>query len=124
VTLPRWLARVNRRLFNPWVLRHGDWPVLGHVGRRTGRSLSTPIDAHVVADGYLFIANYGSGSDWVQNILAAGSATLDTGGEVVELTRPEIVPVEVGYSLLAPDDKRPPSFVGAESCLRMRTAQL
>ncbi len=34
----------------------------------------TPLDAHSVENGYVFIVNYGVGCDWVQNILAAGRA--------------------------------------------------
>lgn len=33
VPLPRWLAQLNKRVFNPREIRRGTRPVLVHVGR-------------------------------------------------------------------------------------------
>ena len=53
--LPRWLGRINKRVFNPLEIRRGKRPVLTHVGRKSGRTLETPLDAHPTDDGWLFI---------------------------------------------------------------------
>ena len=74
--MPRWLARVNKRVFNPWEIRKGKRPVLIHAGRSSGATYETPLDAHPIAGGYLFIPMYGPRTDWVKNVMAAGAARL------------------------------------------------
>ncbi|WP_238009118.1 nitroreductase family deazaflavin-dependent oxidoreductase [Dactylosporangium sp. AC04546] len=90
--LPRWLARINRRYLNPAELRRGVRPVLTHVGRTSGRTYRTPLDAHALPDGgYLFVPLYGPRTDWVRNVLAAGTATLTIDGAEVHLESPRLV---------------------------------
>ncbi len=76
--MPRWWGHVNKRVFNPRAISSGKWPVLTHVGRTSGTTYRTPLDAYPVEGGYVFILVYGSGSDWVQNVLKAGSARLSS----------------------------------------------
>jgi hypothetical protein len=38
--------------------------------------------------GYVIALTYGSQSDWVRNVIAAGGCTLKTRGHTVRLTRP------------------------------------
>ena len=56
----------------------------------------------------MFIPNYGSDSDWVQNVLAAGTASLKIDGNDVELMSPKLVSKEATWQLL-PDTTKPPS---------------
>lgn len=65
---------MNTYTFNPRELKKGFRPVLIHVGRTSGREYRTPLDAHSVDGGFLFIPMYGVNSDWGRNVLAAGSA--------------------------------------------------
>jgi deazaflavin-dependent oxidoreductase (nitroreductase family) len=65
--------------------------VLTHVGRRTGRVYHTPINLFRRGDEYLFFLTYGSDVQWVRNVLAAGSCSVETCGRVVELMEPELV---------------------------------
>ena len=68
--VPKWIAKVNKRVFNPREIRKGKRPVLIHTGRASGKTFYTPLDAHRVDDGYVFIVMYGADkSDWVKNIL-------------------------------------------------------
>ncbi len=120
--LPRWVARVNRRVFNPREIRKGVRPVLSHVGRRSGASYRTPLDAHPVDGGYIFVLMYGSGSDWVQNVLTAGSARLTAGGEIHELTAPRVIPSDDAWQQLSDTAKPPPSFANVTEYLQMDTA--
>lgn len=78
--LPRWLARFNKRFVNPREVRRGVRPVLIHVGRSSGRTYHTPLDAHRLPDGYLFIPMYGARTDRVKNVLATGAARLSIDG--------------------------------------------
>ncbi len=89
--MPLWWGQINKRIFNPLELRRGKRPVIRHVGRRSGAVYRTPLDAHPVDDGYLFILVYGSGSDWVQNILASGDATLEIDNTEIPLTNPRLL---------------------------------
>jgi hypothetical protein len=42
-------------------------------------------------DAYLFFLTYGSDVQWVKNVLAARSCSIETRGQVVELVEPELI---------------------------------
>jgi deazaflavin-dependent oxidoreductase (nitroreductase family) len=92
--LPRSLAEFNRRYTNK-VSRHiaGWLPGFGivvHTGRRTGRTYETPVNVFRADDGFVFALTYGR-AEWVQNVIAAGSARLRTNRTVHDITNPRIV---------------------------------
>jgi len=117
--MPKWWGHINKRVFNPGQIRKGISPVLTHVGRSSGRTYQTPLDAHPVDGGYIFILVYGSGSDWVKNTLAAGSATLRLEGEDIPLVSPRLVTEEAAWHLLPPATKRPPKLLRISEYLQM-----
>lgn len=120
--MPRWLAKINKRVFNPWELERGVRPALTHVGRTSGRTYRTPLDAHPVDGGYVFVLVYGSGADWVRNVLAAGRARLLVDGEEIDLTNPRLID-EAEASRTLPDTvRRPPGFLRITEYLRMDVA--
>lgn len=108
--LPRWLAKVNRRVFNPIEIRRGRRPVLIHVGRVTGRTRLTPLDAHRVPGGYLLIPMYGPRTDWVRNVMAAGEARLRLEGREVAVTNPQLVPRSEIWGSVAGGTRVPPGI--------------
>lgn len=120
--MPRWLGRLAKRAFNPRAIASGKWPVLTHVGRVSGATHHTPLDAHPVEGGYLFVLVYGSGSDWVRNILASGSARLRLDGREMELTAPRLVGEDEAFQALADDVSRPPKLLRITEFLRMDLA--
>lgn len=120
--MPRWWAQINKRAFNPRVLERGVRPVLTHVGRTSGKTYRTPLDAHPVDAGYLFILVYGSESDWVRNVLTAGHARLTIDGEEVELATPRLVDEDEAWQALPDTVKRPPRFLRIIEYLRMDLA--
>jgi len=121
--VPRWMAHVNKRVFNPREIRKGERPVLTHVGRSSGTTYQTPLDAHAVDGGYIFIVNYGPNSDWVQNILAAGTASLKVEGQQLELTNPRLIAKDEAWGQLASTSaKEPAGFLKVTDFLRMDTA--
>ena len=122
--MPRWWGHINKRVFNAWELKRGVRPVLTHVGRTSGMTYRTPLDAHPVEGGYLFILVYGSASDWVRNVLAAGHARLTIEGEDVELTTPRLVDEHEARAALPDTVKRPPRFLRITEYLRMEFADL
>lgn len=117
--MPSWWGHVNKRLFNPRAIASGRWPVLTHVGRTSGTTFHTPLDAHPVDGGYLFVLVYGSRSDWVRNVLAAGSARLRVDGKDVALTAPRIVADEEAFRVLPDTVARPPKLLRITEFLRM-----
>ncbi|WP_219507331.1 nitroreductase family deazaflavin-dependent oxidoreductase [Nonomuraea ceibae] len=122
--MPLWWGRLNKRVFNPRAVARGSWPVLTHVGRVSGATYRTPLDAHPVDGGYLFVLVYGSGTDWVRNILAAGEARLRVGGKEVALTAPRVVGREEAFRALPAGVRRPPRLLRITEFLRMDTIPL
>lgn len=120
--MPRWWAKLNKRVFNPAELRRGKRPVLTHVGRKTGTIHRTPLDAHPVEGGYVFVLVYGSESDWVRNALAAGRAALSIDGEDIELVNPRLVDEGQAMRAVPETVKRPPSVLRISEYLRMDVA--
>lgn len=119
--MPLWWGHINKRIFNPRELRSGIRPVLTHVGRVSGRIYRTPLDAHPVDGGFVFILVYGSRSDWVQNALAAGSATLTVDRKSIDLTSPRLISKDEAWDLVDPETKEPPGFLNIGEFLRMDT---
>jgi deazaflavin-dependent oxidoreductase (nitroreductase family) len=117
--MPLWWGQINKRVFNKMALKRGDWPVLTHVGRSSGKVYRTPLEVHPVDDGYMFILMYGSGSDWVKNVLAAGTASLEIDGEEIKLVSPRLVPEDVAWQRLPVDTKAPPKVLRVSEFLQV-----
>ena len=121
--VPKWVAQINKRFLNQKELERGKRPVITHVGRSSGKTYRTPLDAHVVEDGYLFILMYGSDSDWVQNVLAAGTTRLTIDGDEVDLVSPRLVTKDAARQLLPATTKTPPGFLRVSEFLQMDRSQ-
>lgn len=117
--MPLWWGKVNKRVFNPMELKRGVRPVLIHVGRTSGTVYETPLDAHRVEDGFIFILVYGSASDWVKNILASGTARLKIDGDDVDLVSPRLVSKDAAWRILPSTTKRPPAMLRITEYLQM-----
>ena len=115
---PRWLAKINKRVFNPRQIRKGNYPVVAHVGRTSGKTYRTPLDAYPTKTGFVLVARYGPNSDWVLNILAAGTATLRIGGDEHALDSPRLVSQGEALGVLVSDEP-PADFTKAEDFLLM-----
>jgi deazaflavin-dependent oxidoreductase (nitroreductase family) len=120
--MPRWWTHINKRVFNPAELRRGVRPVLTHVGRSSGTVYRTPLDAHPVDGGYVFVLVYGARSDWVRNSLAAGRARLTIDGQEHELTAPRLISGDEAWQAIGDTVKRPPAALRITEYLRMDVA--
>lgn len=120
--MPRWWTQINKRVFNPREIRKGVRPVLTHVGRTSGETYRTPLDAHPVDHGYVFILVYGSTSDWVRNAIAAGHARLTIAGQDIELVAPRLIDAQEAWQAIGDDVKRPPGMLNITEYLRMDVA--
>ena len=93
--LPKRLARFNRhvtnRIVGPVARRLPGFAVVSHVGRRSGRIYRTPVNLFRDGDHYVIALTYGSDSQWVRNVLAAGAVDIETRGRRVRLVAPEVV---------------------------------
>ena len=91
---PRRIACFNRRVTNRLTLRVAGYlpgfAIVSHVGRKSRRAYRTPVNAFRTDDGYIIALPFGSQSDWVKNVLAAGSCELQTRGRRMHLTNPRI----------------------------------
>lgn len=117
--MPLWWGKINKRVFNARALESGKWKVVTHVGRSSGLTHKTPLDAYEVDGTFIFILVYGSRSDWVQNILQSGSASLEADGDIVELAAPRLIPGEEAWRLLDGLAKPPPAFLNVNEFLQM-----
>lgn len=108
---PKWLKPLNKvfmvmlRLGVP-ISRVESPVVLTVPGRKTGKSRSTPVTPMNV-DGARYIVNGYPGSDWVDNVRAAGVVTLARGRRservrLVELSADDARPVLRKFPALVP----------------------
>ena len=92
---PRWLARLNRvglnRISRHVATRLPGFGVIVHRGRKTGRLYRTPVNVFARPGGYSVALTYGTESEWLRNVLAAGACVLETGGRHMELVHPRVV---------------------------------
>ena len=75
----------------PVAKRLPAFAVLTHRGRKSGRTYRTPINVFRRGDDYFFFLTYGSDVNWVKNVLATGSCSIETRGRIVELVEPELI---------------------------------
>jgi deazaflavin-dependent oxidoreductase (nitroreductase family) len=121
------VRRVNRTVTNPRVLRTAgtageQTSVIRHVGRTSGRPYQTPVDLVPTRTGFLIALPYGSQADWVRNVLAAGSATVVTDGESLEVDRPTIVATADVADLIPSRTLRTLRLFGVNECLHLERA--
>ncbi|MFI5715460.1 nitroreductase family deazaflavin-dependent oxidoreductase [Nocardia sp. NPDC051750] len=94
----RALARFNRYVTNPvqrlWAPYLPYVAVLEHTGRKSGNSYRTPVLAFIESGAFVVPLNYGTESDWVRNIEAAGAAGVVHRGKRYRLTDPRVLPAD------------------------------
>jgi deazaflavin-dependent oxidoreductase (nitroreductase family) len=89
------MRRVNRVALNKATRQVAPWlPGLGvvvHRGRRSGKEYRTPVNVFSRPGGrYVLALTYGSDTDWVRNVIAAGGCELLTTGQHLELASPRL----------------------------------
>jgi deazaflavin-dependent oxidoreductase (nitroreductase family) len=91
----RWVAAFNLAVTNhitsPFVTWLPGFGMITHVGRKSGRRYRTPVNVFRAPGGFLIALTYGPNSFWVQNILAAGAAELETHRTRYHLSAPIVV---------------------------------
>ena len=91
--IPRGVARFNKRVTNRITGKFAGWmpgfAIVTHTGRRSGRTYRTPVNVFRDGERYVFALTYGTESDWVRNVLAAGRCEIETRRRRVDLVAPE-----------------------------------
>ncbi|MEN3360592.1 MAG: hypothetical protein V7637_4574 [Mycobacteriales bacterium] len=125
MVLPRSVARVNRRVTNhvlgPLAARAPGFGVVTHTGRKSGRRYRTPVSVFAAPGGHVIALTYGSDTDWVRNVVAAGGCELEIRRRHVRLGAPRVVHDETLG--LVPAPVRPVlRLIGVTDFLRLSAA--
>jgi deazaflavin-dependent oxidoreductase (nitroreductase family) len=122
------VRRFNRSAANKVVVQYAGTPgayasIIRHRGRRSGASYETPIVPVATADGFVIALPYGPDTDWVKNLLAAGSAELVTEGATHAVDQPEVVDIDTAGDVFPSNEQRTHRWFGVTSCLRVRRVE-
>lgn len=118
------VRKLNKAVMNPKQMETAGTPgayaaIIEHTGRKSGKAYRTPIGVSPTEGGFLTMLPYGRGADWLQNVLAAGSATIVYEGETYHVDRPELVPLAAAP--LDAKDRRTARLFGVSDCLVVHT---
>ena len=117
----------NKHVLNPAMMhlagrKHWYAGVIRHTGRRSGKSYATPVVADRVADGFILPLPYGTGVDWLRNVLAAARATITVGGQTYDVTEPEIIDAATAGPQLSPRRRRALERFGIDKFVKLKLA--
>jgi deazaflavin-dependent oxidoreductase (nitroreductase family) len=96
--------------------------VIRHTGRRSGREYATPMWAVPTTDGFVVSLPFDEGADWLKNVLAAGRATIETGGETREVADPELLDPETAWPSLPRRARLLFGLAGIERYVKLRVS--
>jgi len=121
--------RFHHGVGNPLQLRSAGTPgtyasVIRHQGRRTGRTYQTPVWAVPTEDGFVVAIVYGSGTDWLKNVVASGAAAIVHHGETYPVDQPEIVAMDSAWAYFPATLQRTHRLVRVNGCLRVRRVKV
>jgi deazaflavin-dependent oxidoreductase (nitroreductase family) len=119
------LIRLQRAIINPKQMRSAGTPgayasVIRHRGRTSGKSYETPVGVVADGDGFLIALVYGSRTNWLQNVLASGSATIVHEGQTHEVDQPEIIPMQAVAGRFTGGDQQGFRVLRVDHALRVR----
>ncbi len=104
MALPKALARFNRVVTNRVLGVVGPWlppfAVVVHRGRSSGRTYRTPVWCFHRDGRFVVALTYGSRTDWVRNVLAAGGCGLIRLGSEHAVDSPRVVRARSGRGLV------------------------
>ena len=123
------VRRMNRAVLNPRTMEtagrpRADASVIRHVGRTTGNPYQTPVQALATDDGFVIPLPYGTRADWLQNVLATGSAIIVNDGTTFRVDRPELISRAVAASHVPTKSQWAHRLYGVDQFLLVRTEDL
>ncbi len=119
-----WLTWYHKHVTNPvWVRffagRSANSALLHHVGRKSGKAFVTPLTAHKSEDTIIIPMPYGTETDWLRNLQAAGQGVVELDNRSYGVDEPEVVPVDEVMPLLSPMVARLVQLHDTEKALRL-----
>ena len=122
------LTSYHKYVTNPVMVRlfSGRWSVnalLHHVGRRSGKAYATPLTAHRSEDTIIVPLPYGTETDWLRNLQAAGQGVVELEGHRFSVDEPEVVVIEEVMPLLPPLVVRIVRMHETEHALKLHVAE-
>lgn len=122
------LRAFNKHVLNPMMMQlagRNYWyaGVIRHTGRRSGKSYATPVVVDRVADGFILPLPYGTGVDWLRNLLVAGTATVTVGGQTYDVVAPEMLDATAALPQLSERRRRTFARFGIENFVKVRVAK-
>ncbi len=122
------LIRLQRAIINPHQMRSAGTPgayaaVIRHRGRISGQPYETPVGAVATDDGFLIALVYGSRTNWLRNVQAAGAATIVHEGHTYAVDEPEIVPMQAVGAHFTAGDQRGFHWLAVDQALRVRRVE-
>jgi deazaflavin-dependent oxidoreductase (nitroreductase family) len=117
--------RLFTRVMRPLALRsagkeESSTSVVRHVGRRSGRTYETPVIAVQHDDSFLIALPYGQRTDWLKNVLDAGSAAIVANGHAYEVDQPEVIPMTEATAYFRPREQRMHRQFHVDTALKVR----
>lgn len=100
VVAPGWLPQFNKRTHNKlqrlWAPHVPPWAMILHTGRKSGARYETPVTALKSGrpgsrQSISIILLYGSRTDWMRNLFAAGECEMRRGGHTYRVVNPRVV---------------------------------
>ena len=118
---------LTKRFINPGMLTRAGQSgvstgIVHHVGRTTGATYATPVDIIPAGDAFLIALPYGTRSQWLQNVLATGTAELTVEGHTWATDRPELVSTDQVRDAFSRKDQVLFRLLGTDRCLRLQRA--
>jgi deazaflavin-dependent oxidoreductase (nitroreductase family) len=122
------LMRLQRAIINPRQMRSAGTPgayaaVVRHRGRISGRPYETPVGAVAAGDGFVIALPYGSRANWLQNVLASGSATIVHEGQTYWVDQPELIPMQAVAARFTGGDQQGFRLLAVDQALRVRRVE-
>ena len=115
ITDPITRPLAGRRYFKLWAIVH-------HVGRRSGTQYATPVAIVRTPDGFVIPMPWGERTQWVRNVLEAGSCRLRWGGSDYSLVEPRVIDRTEADAFFGPILRVGLSAFGMRVFLRLRAA--
>jgi deazaflavin-dependent oxidoreductase (nitroreductase family) len=126
MVIPNWVRFVNKGFTNRLMMliaggRGSPIAVVGHTGRRSGKSYRTPVMVAPIPGGFIFALTYGPGVDWFRNVLAAGRCSLRWQGKDFALRAPEKIGRAAALPAFHPLPRLLLRIAGMQHFFRMET---
>jgi len=119
------VRRTNRAVFNPMQMKSAGTPgayasIIHHVGRNSGNDYETPVGAVATGDGFVIALPYGTEADWLKNVMAAGTATIDYEGETHQVDEVTVAPIAEADEFFSDQDRRAHRWFGVDQVALLR----